>query len=211
MDLFREKMVAALQASLVAFESGSTGTAAGAEHVTREDASDPPVARDAGDGGSFDEGGKIAVTPAQPERETLPARMLNEFVYCARLFYYEHVEGVFVESADTMRGAAIHQRVDKGSGAMPQSGTGVPPVGPAGFQPDESEAAGGTPAGPTAGTAVPQAAAGSPKGEAGGPNQILNDVIHSRSVMLGSERFGVVAKMYLVEMTVDGGGGVVRV
>jgi hypothetical protein len=25
---------------------------------------------------------------AGPERETLPARMLNEFVYCARLFYY---------------------------------------------------------------------------------------------------------------------------
>src|SRR6266404_5641371 len=45
--------------------------------------------------------------------------MLNEFVYCQRLFYYEFVEGVFVESADTLRGGAIHQRVDSGSGALP--------------------------------------------------------------------------------------------
>src|SRR5882672_7497069 len=48
----------------------------------------------------------------EPEPQPIPARMLNEFVYCPRLFYYEFVEGVFVESADTLRGAAIHQRVD---------------------------------------------------------------------------------------------------
>ncbi len=47
--------------------------------------------------------------------------MLNEFVYCPRLFYYEFVDGVFVESADTLRGAAIHQRVDTGSGALPKA------------------------------------------------------------------------------------------
>ena len=29
--------------------------------------------------------------------------MMNEFVYCQRLFYYEFVEGVFVESVDTLR------------------------------------------------------------------------------------------------------------
>src|SRR5437870_11166099 len=29
----------------------------------------------------------------QPSSEPLPARMLNEFVYCPRLFYYEFVEG----------------------------------------------------------------------------------------------------------------------
>src|SRR5437870_1925902 len=51
--------------------------------------------------------------------DPIPARMLNEFVYCKRLFYYEFVEGVFVESADTLRGGAIHERVDSGSGAMP--------------------------------------------------------------------------------------------
>src|SRR5258708_3180725 len=58
-----------------------------------------------------------AVTLAEP----IPARMLNEFVYCQRLFYYEYVEGIFVESADTLRGGALHQRVDSGSGAMPKA------------------------------------------------------------------------------------------
>ena len=51
----------------------------------------------------------------QPPLDPLPARMLNEFVYCPRLFYYEHVEGVFVESADTVKGKVLHKRVDKGS------------------------------------------------------------------------------------------------
>ncbi|MCB1085709.1 MAG: CRISPR-associated endonuclease Cas4/Cas1, partial [Verrucomicrobiae bacterium] len=51
--------------------------------------------------------------------EPLRARMLNEFVYCPRLFYYEQVEGIFVESADTERGSAIHERVDRGKGALP--------------------------------------------------------------------------------------------
>jgi CRISP-associated protein Cas1 len=51
----------------------------------------------------------------------LPARMINEFVYCPRLFYYEQVEGVFVESADTVRGSQGHKRVDQGSGALPSA------------------------------------------------------------------------------------------
>jgi hypothetical protein len=41
-----------------------------------------------------------ADSPDQPDY--LPARMLNEFVYCPRLFYYEWVEGVFADSLDTV-------------------------------------------------------------------------------------------------------------
>lgn len=48
----------------------------------------------------------------------LPVRMVNEFVYCPRLFYYEFVEGVFVHNADTLAGKAQHKRQDKGSGAL---------------------------------------------------------------------------------------------
>ncbi len=51
--------------------------------------------------------------------DLLPARMLNEFVYCPRLFFYEWVEGVFENSADTLDGHAKHSRVDSGPGAMP--------------------------------------------------------------------------------------------
>lgn len=51
--------------------------------------------------------------------DLLPARMLNEFVYCPRLFYYEWVEGVFENSADTLDGQAKHTRVDSGPSPMP--------------------------------------------------------------------------------------------
>jgi CRISPR-associated protein Cas1 len=38
--------------------------------------------------------------------------MVNEFVYCPRLFFYEWVEGVFRESVDTVEGQFEHKRVD---------------------------------------------------------------------------------------------------
>lgn len=57
------------------------------------------------------------IPPSTPERtplpDYLPARMVNEFVYCPRLFYYEWVDGVFVESSDTVEGSHQHRRVDK--------------------------------------------------------------------------------------------------
>jgi CRISPR-associated protein Cas1 len=49
----------------------------------------------------------------------LPARMLNEFVYCPRLFFYEWVEGLFAESADTVEGKLQHGRVDARADDMP--------------------------------------------------------------------------------------------
>jgi CRISPR-associated protein Cas1 len=64
----------------------------------------------------------IPVTVEEPRRETpdyLPARMVNEYVYCPRLFFYEWVEGVFRESADTLEGKLQHRRVDEKTGAMP--------------------------------------------------------------------------------------------
>ncbi len=48
----------------------------------------------------------------------LPARMVNEFVYCPRLFFYEWVDGLFRQSADTVEGSVQHKRVDTPS-AMP--------------------------------------------------------------------------------------------
>jgi CRISPR-associated protein Cas1 len=125
---------------------------------------------------------------ASPDRpaEMLPARMLNEFVYCPRLFYYEHVDGVFVESADTVRGKTLHKRVDKGSGAMPEA-----------KKSDEAEDDRADGEGREAG--------------AGSACRPAADEIHSRSVWLGSERLGVTAKMDLVEVTLDGSGGVAAV
>ena len=100
----------------------------------------------------------VAPPPPPLPPDPIPARMLNEFVYCPRLFFYEHVEGVFVESADTLRGAALHRRVDAGKGGLP----------PATRDPSGAEQA--------------------------------EEVIHGRSVTLGSERLGVIAKLDLIEV-----------
>src|SRR3984885_10737020 len=56
--------------------------------------------------------------------DSLPARMVNEFVYCPRLFFYEWVEGVFRERADTLEGSSQHKRVDARPTEVPEAGTG---------------------------------------------------------------------------------------
>lgn len=84
----------------------------------------------------------------------LPARMVNEYVYCPRLFFYEWVEGVFLESVDTLEGSAQHKRVDK------PSSKSLPSAGEASAE----------------------------------------ETIHTRSVMLSSERLRIIAKMDLLEI-----------
>jgi len=112
----------------------------------------------------------------ESEPQQIPARMLNEFVYCQRLFYYEFVEGVFVESVDTLRGDAIHKRVDSGNGALPAA---------------KKKAKKTTQDEPAATVEAPTKEAETQNAEP--------ETIHSRSVQMGSERLGVVAKMDLVE------------
>src|SRR5579863_5918609 len=66
----------------------------------------------------------ILPTPAVERElpEYLPARMVNEFAYCPRLFFYEWVEGVFQESVDTIEGAIQHSRVDAKTSILPGPG-----------------------------------------------------------------------------------------
>src|SRR5690606_36651061 len=51
--------------------------------------------------------------------ELLPARMLNEFAYCPRLFYLEFVQGEFVDTHFTIDGQDAHRRVNVGTGKIP--------------------------------------------------------------------------------------------
>ena len=51
--------------------------------------------------------------------ELLPARMINEYVYCPRLFWLEYVEREFEESYDTVDGQRVHRRVDEAKGELP--------------------------------------------------------------------------------------------
>ena len=121
----------------------------------------------------------LPVPQSELRTQIIPARMLNEFVYCPRLFYYEFVESVFVESGDTLRGKALHRRVDSGKGDLP----------PAAEQKSEGKgrkAEDGVT--PVTAPAIP------------GPQPATDEVIHSRSVQMGSDRLGVTAKMDLVEV-----------
>jgi CRISPR-associated protein Cas1 len=53
--------------------------------------------------------------------DLLPARMLNEFVYCPRLFYFEWVQGEWSDNADVAEGQLTHRRVDTETGALPDA------------------------------------------------------------------------------------------
>ena len=60
------------------------------------------------------------MAPARAEEEPLvPARMVNEWVYCPRLAYLEWVEGEWADSGDTAQGRRVHRRVDVERGALP--------------------------------------------------------------------------------------------
>jgi CRISPR-associated protein Cas1 len=48
----------------------------------------------------------------------LPARMLNEYVYCPRLFYYEWVENLFAHNRETVEGALRHANLDDRADAL---------------------------------------------------------------------------------------------
>ena len=100
--------------------------------------------------------------PAPPRRrqlpDYLPARMLNEFVYCPRLFFYEWVEGLFAPSSDIIEGELRHEKLETRADALPQPGA--------------------------------------------------EEQIHSRSVMLSSDTYGLIARIDLVE---GDGAGVVPV
>lgn len=63
---------------------------------------------------------------ADPLPDYLPARMVNELVYCPRLFFYEWIEGLFRESADTTEGSVQHNRVDARVSTLPDAGKSGP-------------------------------------------------------------------------------------
>jgi len=84
----------------------------------------------------------------------VPARMVNEFTYCPRLFFLEWVEARFTHNDDTRIGEYEHRAVDKEKGAAPL--------------PDE------------------------------------RPLIEARSVLLSSDRLGLVARIDVLEGDDDG-------
>lgn len=90
---------------------------------------------------------------SDPTEDLLPVRMLNESVYCPRLFYLMHVMGEWAPSVDTAEGTEMHRRVDRKQEAFPEADS------------DDRD----------------------------------DPRVIARSVMLSSERHGIIAKMDVVE------------
>ncbi len=103
----------------------------------------------------------------------VPARMLNEYVYCPRLAYIEWIEHDFRDNAFTADGRYQHRRVDRPSPA------------------------GGLPATPnsTDEAAADQAGEGDDEEHEAG----LSRPLHARSIHLSAERAGIVARVDVVE------------
>ena len=72
--------------------------------------------------------------------DLVPARMVNEYVYCPRLAYLEWVQGEFEDSADTIEGRWNHRVVDREGGrAAAEPG---PEAGDGGSTPEAPEGPG---------------------------------------------------------------------
>jgi len=144
--------------------------------------------------------------------ELIPARMLNEFTYCPRLAYLEWVQGEFVDNLETLEGRFGHRRVDH------ESRRSFPSPDEA-ASPGETRSEGETPRpvgsngrfrAPAGNGEADPSRASRPRGEEnvsssddGEPPSLPPGVepIHTRSLMLSSDREGLIAKMDLVDLS----------
>lgn len=60
------------------------------------------------------------VMPSEPP-ELVPARMVNEVLYCERLAYLEWAQGEFMGNTFTVEGTLVHRRIDEKDGALPEA------------------------------------------------------------------------------------------
>ncbi len=58
----------------------------------------------------------------------VPARMVNEFAYCPRLFFLEWVQGRFSDNDDTVEGRWVHRVVDRAPDGEPDPGDDEPSI-----------------------------------------------------------------------------------
>src|SRR5262249_42361036 len=125
---------------------------------------------------------ELPAPPATGETPLVPVRMVNEFVYCPRLAFLEWVDGEWADSGDTEEGRRAHVRVDGGSGKLP------PPAHSASLDPP-----------PQRSQPFPSSQAGEGQGTGQAEEGNGGADFVARSVMLASERLGIIAKMDLIE------------
>lgn len=54
----------------------------------------------------------------------VPARMINETIYCERLLYLEWAQGEFADNVFTVDGRSVHERADQPGGSLPEAKAG---------------------------------------------------------------------------------------
>jgi CRISPR-associated protein Cas1 len=122
----------------------------------------------------------VALTGAPPP--VVPARMINEVLYCERLCYLEWAQGEFDDNAFTVEGRAVHQRADQPGGALPP------------LEGNDAQSEGST--GESAAKAKGRKKESSNDDDAPAPEPRPYE---ARSVWLSSERLGITAKIDIVE------------
>jgi CRISPR-associated protein Cas1 len=110
--------------------------------------------------------------------DLIPARMLNEFSYCARLCYLEFVQGEWAENLDTLEGRFGHRRVDQPTRKSIPTGEGMVAAEALARQDKKPD----------------------PRPSTLDPQPIEHSEIHVRSLMLSSETEGLIAKLDLLEL-----------
>lgn len=61
----------------------------------------------------------LLAPPVRGDAPLIPARMVNEFVYCPRLAYLIWTQGEWAETGDTVEGHRVHARVDRPGAPLP--------------------------------------------------------------------------------------------
>ena len=61
----------------------------------------------------------LSAPPARDETALIPARMVNEFIYCPRLAYLMWTQAEWADNADTVDGRRVHARADKPGRPLP--------------------------------------------------------------------------------------------
>src|SRR5579872_559525 len=80
-----------------------------------------PLARGPDSGPGATAIGSTLQSPIMPNDtpDLVPVRMLNEFVYCPRLFYLEWVQGEWADNYFTEHGRSVHRRADHETAGPP--------------------------------------------------------------------------------------------
>lgn len=113
--------------------------------------------------------------------ELVPARMINEVLYCERLMYLEWAQGEFADNAFTVHGRQVHKRADQPGGEAPPLPTKAP-----------TEAA-------VKPSAKAKSKADSEEEDDEDPQEDETPPYQARSLWISSETLGITGKIDIVE------------